>query len=205
MNAEPSYLDLPVGRFLGLLAGPEPAPSGGGAAALAVSMAASLCAMTARLSTRQLSTGDAETLTRDMERVAATAASLVQADADSYAGVIAARRSAGAKSEQAAVALAAAADVPMEITELAVPVAHAAARLAADGNPNLRGDAVTGALLAAAGARAAAVLVEINLADQAEDSRRALAARLAGEAAALAAAVAQPSPGDHPGPGSGLP
>jgi methenyltetrahydrofolate cyclohydrolase len=204
MNAEPSYLDLPVGRFLGLLAGAEPAPSGGGAAALAVSMAASLGAMTARLSTRQLSTGDAETLTRDMERVAATAASLIQADADSYAAVIAARRAAGPKSEQAAAALAAAADVPMEIAELAVPVARAAARLAAGGNPNLRGDAITGAQLAAAGARAAAVLVGINLAAQPDDGRPAHAARLADEAAALAAAAAQRSPHD-PTPGPGRP
>jgi len=197
-----TYLDLPVGRFLELLASAEPAPSGGGAAALAVSMAASLCAMTARLSTRQLSTGDAETLTRDMERVAATAASLIQADADSYAAVIAARRSAGPKSEQAAVALTAAADVPMEIVGLAVPVARAAARLAGDGNRNLRGDAVTGVLLAAAGARAAAILVGINLAARPDDGRSARAARLADEAAALAAA-AQRSPGADPTPGAG--
>jgi formiminotetrahydrofolate cyclodeaminase len=189
MTAEPPYLDLPVARFLGLLAGPEPAPSGGGAAALAVSMAASLCAMTARLSTRQLSTDDAKTLVHDTERIAATAASLIQADAGSYAAVIAARRSAGPKSEQAAAALAAAADVPMEIIELAVPVARAAARLAADGNPNLRGDAITGALLAAAGARSAAVLVDINLAARPDDGRPAHAARRAAEAAALAAAA----------------
>jgi methenyltetrahydrofolate cyclohydrolase len=196
VTAEPPYLDLPVGRFLGLLAGPEPAPSGGGAAALAVSMAASLCAMTARLSARQLSPGDAETLVHDTERIATTAASLIQADADSYRGVIAARRrlaDRGGESGQAAIsaALAAAAAVPMEIIELAVPVARAAARLAADGNPNLRGDAITGALLAAAGARAAAVLVDINLAGPTDDGRPAQAARLADEAAALAAGAQQ--------------
>jgi methenyltetrahydrofolate cyclohydrolase len=198
VTAEPPYLDLPVGRFLGLLAGPQPAPSGGGAAALAVSMAASLCAMTARLSTRQLSAGDTGTLVHDMERIATTAASLIQADADSYAAVIAARRSAdrGDESGQAAIsaALAAAAAVPMEMIELAVPVAEAAARLAADGNPNLRGDAITGALLAAAGARAAAVLVDINLAARPDDGRPAHAARLADQAAALAAAAGQRSP-----------
>jgi len=191
-----SYLDLPVGRFLELLAGAEPAPSGGGAAALAVSMGAGLGAMAARLSARQLA-GEAAALASDLERTATAAASLIQADADSYAAVIAAHRSAGPKSEQAAAALAAAADVPMQIAELAVPVARAAARLAADGNPSLRGDAITGALLAAAGARASAVLVGINLAAQPEDGRPAHAARLAGEAAALAAAAAQsiPSPG----------
>ena len=197
-----TYLDLPVGRFLELLAGAEPAPSGGGAAALAVSMGAGLCAMTARLSARQL--GDETTaLVSELERIATAAASLIQADADSYAAVIAARRAAGPGSGQAAAALAAAADVPMEIVGLAVPVAEAAARLAADGNPNLRGDAITGALLAAAGARAAAVLVEINLAARPDDGRSARAARLADEAAALAAA-AQRSTRAHP-PGPGLP
>jgi methenyltetrahydrofolate cyclohydrolase len=185
-----TYLDLPVGQFLELLAGPEPAPSGGGAAALAVSMGAGLCAMTARLSARQL-TRETDALVSELERTATAAASLIQADADSYAAVIAARRSAGPRSGQAAAALAAAADVPMEIAELAVPVAEAAARLAADGNPNLRGDAITGALLAAAGARAAAVLVGINLAAGPDDGRPARAARLADEAAALAAAAQQ--------------
>jgi methenyltetrahydrofolate cyclohydrolase len=191
-----TYLELPVGRFLELLAGAEPAPSGGGAAALAVSMGAGLCAMTARLSARQLA-GQTAALVSDMERIATAAASLIQADADSYAAAIAARRSAGPGSGQAAAALAAAADVPMEIAGLAVPVARAAARLAAGGNPNLRGDAITGALLAAAGARAAAVLVDINLADRPGDGRPAHAARLADETAVLAAA-AQRSPRAHP-------
>jgi methenyltetrahydrofolate cyclohydrolase len=198
-----TYLDLPVGRFLELLAGAEPAPSGGGAAALAVSMGAGLAAMTARLSARQFA-GEAAALASELDRIAAAAASLIQADADSYAAVIAAFRSAGPKSDLAGAALAAAADVPMEITELAVPVARAAARLAADGNRNLRGDAITGALLASAGARAAAVLVGINLAAQPDDGRPAHAARLADEAAALAAA-AQRSAGAHPAPGPGQP
>jgi methenyltetrahydrofolate cyclohydrolase len=183
-----TYLDQPVGRFLELLASSEPAPSGGGAAALAVSMGAGLCAMTARLSARRLA-DEAADMAKSLERTAAAAASLIQADADSYAAVITARRSAGAGSEPVAAALAAAADVPMEIAGLAVPVADAAARLAARGNPNLRGDAIAGALLAAAGARAAAVLVGINLAGAPDDTRTARAARLADQAASLAAAA----------------
>ena len=75
----------------------------------------------------------------------------------------------------------------MEIIELAVPVARMAARLAADGNPNLRGDAIAGALLAEAGARAAAVLVGINLAGAADNDRAARAGQLAREAASFAA------------------
>ena len=93
---------------------------------------------------------------------------------------------AGTRRREIAAALSAAADVPMEIVQLAVPVARLAARLAADGNPNLRGDAIAGALLAEAGARSAAILVGINLAG-ADDDRTARAAQLAKEAASFAA------------------
>jgi methenyltetrahydrofolate cyclohydrolase len=183
------YLELPLNRFLDQLAGPAPVPGGGGAAALAVATAAGLCAMGARLSARWLA--EAEALTIEAERIAAAAASLIQADADSYLGVIEAQRlprdDPGARRRQVSAALSAACAVPMQITELAVPVARAAARVAAAGNPNLRGDAITGALLAAAGARAAAALVAINLAGTQGDGRPARAARLAAEAAALAA------------------
>jgi formiminotetrahydrofolate cyclodeaminase len=191
---DPSYLGLPVSQFLDQLAGPEPAPSGGGAAALAVSMGAGLCAMAARLSSRQLTETVAEDLAVTAQRTAARASALIQADADSYAAVIAAQRrrydDAGTGRREIAAALAAAADVPMEIIELAVPVARLAARLAVDGNQNLRGDAITGALLAEAGARAAAVLVGINLASATDDGRPARAGQLAKEAVAFAAEAA---------------
>ena len=60
------------------------------------------------------------------------------------------------------MALSAASDVPLAIAEVGAMVAEIAARLAREGNPNLKGDAVAAALLAEAGARAAAVLVDIN-------------------------------------------
>lgn len=197
MIGQRPYPELPLGRFLELLAGPDPAPSGGGATALAVSMGAGLCAMTARLSARQLAAAEREELTTDSERIRARVAALIQADADSYQGVIAAQRlPAGPDGEtrrrRIAAALSDAAEVPMQIVELAVPVARIAARLAAAGNPNLRGDAITGALLAEAGARAAAVLVGINLAAAPGDDRPARAARLVQDAAALAAAAQRP-------------
>jgi methenyltetrahydrofolate cyclohydrolase len=191
---QPSYTDLPLSRFLEQLAGPDPAPSGGGAAALAVSLGAALCAMTARLSGRHMGEAEAADLAADGQRLADAAASLIQADADSYQAVIAARRQSAGLDQQArdremAAALWGAAAVPMEIVELAVPVARSAARLAAAGNPNLRGDAITGALLAEAGARAAAVLVWINLAAAPDDDRPARAARLVAETASVAAAA----------------
>jgi formiminotetrahydrofolate cyclodeaminase len=199
MTGQPSYRDLPLSRFIELLSGSDPAPSGGGAAALAVSMGAGLCAMAARLSARELTADETADLTTNAERIAATAASLIQADADSYRGVIAARRQpAGADGEsrrQIAAALSDAAAVPMEIVELAVPAARIAARLADAGHPNLRGDAITGALLAEAGGRAAAVLVGINLAAAPDDGRPARAARLVAELASLADAAARCAPG----------
>ena len=53
--------------------------------------------------------------------------------------------------------------VPLEIAAIGARVAQLAVRVAEAGNPNLRGDAVTGAVLAAASARSAACLVDINV------------------------------------------
>ncbi len=92
MTGQPPYLDLPLGRFLARLASGDPAPSGGGAAALAVSMGAGLCAMAARLSSRQLAADTAVCLMTESERLATGAAALIQADAGAYQGVIEARR-----------------------------------------------------------------------------------------------------------------
>jgi len=136
------YLDLPVGQFLAAVSAPTPDPGGGAVAALAVTLAASLCAMTASLSTRQL-TGpgpDAASLARRASELRDQAAPLAQEDADGYRAVLAARR-------------------------------------AGDGPATL---------LAAAGAQSAAVLVQINLAGAAGDSRPGHAAGLAAEATRLA-------------------
>jgi methenyltetrahydrofolate cyclohydrolase len=54
---------------------------------------------------------------------------------------------------------------PLEIAQVAADLAELAAELATSGNPNLKGDAVAGALLAEAAAQAASRLVAINLTD----------------------------------------
>ena len=191
------YLDQPVGDFLGALSAGHAAPGGGSAAALTVALGASLCAMAARLSTQQLAGLDIEFLVAEAERLRNSAASLIQADAESYRGVVAALRDQagpGATSqlpdpdpererERIQAALSEAATIPMEVLGLAAQTARLAARLAADGNPRLRGDAITAALLAEAGARAAAVLVSINLATLPGDDRPAQAEALLSEVA----------------------
>jgi methenyltetrahydrofolate cyclohydrolase len=160
-----SFLDLSLREFLGQLAAGQPAPAAGSAAALAVALGASLCAMVAGLSTRQLA--DAADLQARAELLAGTAAPLADADADAYGAVIAARRRGGDVER----ALSAAADVPLQVAEAGVQVAALAARLAAEGNPNTRGDALAAGLLAAAGTRASCTLVRINLAQAGSDER----------------------------------
>ncbi|MGO8956430.1 MAG: cyclodeaminase/cyclohydrolase family protein [Streptosporangiaceae bacterium] len=190
--ALPDYLDMPLRQFLGALAGSDAAPGGGSAAALAVALGAALCGMTARLSARQLADELTAELATDAAALLAQTTSLIQADAQSYLGVLAALRQPGgavesprqdgaraeARKQRIAAALSEAAEVPMSIVEHAGQVARLAARLAADGNPRLRGDVISALLLAEAGARAAAVLVGINLADAPEDDRPARAGQM---------------------------
>jgi methenyltetrahydrofolate cyclohydrolase len=54
---------------------------------------------------------------------------------------------------------------PLEIARVAAELAELAAELSTNGNPNLKGDAIAGALLAAAAAQSASRLVAINLTD----------------------------------------
>ena len=177
----PAYLDMPVGRFLAALSATTPDPGGGAVAALAVTMAAGLCAMTAGLSGRHLTA--AERLAERARLLRDRAAPLAQADAEAYRAVLAAMRA----RDELDDALSQACAVPMQVAEIGAEVAAVAAAVAAGGNPNVRGDAITAALLAAAGSHAAAMLVRINLAGASGDGRPARAAHLAAEAARLAA------------------
>jgi formiminotetrahydrofolate cyclodeaminase len=151
---------------------------------MSVSLAAALSGMAASLSTGQLS--GAEELWERADELRERAAPLAQADAAAYGRVIEAQRENG----DVKAALSAAADVPLEVAEVGAEVAEVAARLTKDGNPNLRGDAITAVLLAEAGTRAAVSLVKINLsAAGAEDGRADQARELARSATAARDAV----------------
>jgi methenyltetrahydrofolate cyclohydrolase len=181
------YLDGTLARFLDQVASKEPAPGGGAAAAVTVAMAAGLVAMAARFAVDHLP--DATDVVSCAEVLRRRAAPLAQADADAYQAYLAAlrlprERKPDARRRQVQAARSRAAEVPLTVTEIAADVAGLAARLAAGGNPNLRGDAVTAALLAEAGAWSAASLVEINVG--AGDQRAARAANLANAAAGAA-------------------
>ena len=143
--------------FLDGLAARTPTPGGGGAAAVTGAMAAGLVAMASRFSVARLP--GALELAEQADELRRRAADLAEADAVAYTAVLDARRQGGDLRE----ALDGAAVVPLEIAEIGARVAQMAARVASAGNPNLRGDAVTGMLLAAASARSAACLVDINV------------------------------------------
>jgi formiminotetrahydrofolate cyclodeaminase len=183
-----------VRDLLHQLAARTPAPGGGGAAALTAALAAGLAAMAARFSTTHLP--EAETIARQADQLRERAATLADEDAAAYQAVLdayALPRDAAGRRDQIRRALHGAATVPLEITGIAAQLAGLAAGLAARGNPNLRGDAITAAYLAEASARSAAALVDINvrlgsLPDG--PSRRAACAVTAAQAAAAQAAAA---------------
>jgi len=200
---QPAYLDMPLRQFLAALASAAPAPGGGAAAALSVTLGAGLCAMAARLSAGRLAGEQAGQLKTRAERIQVASASLIQADAEAYGRVISALRSPAGddpagRERAVAVALSAAADAAMQIIALGAAVARLASLLAADGNPALRGDAVTAAVLAEAGARSAATLVGINLAGAPDDERHAGAQSLLADAARCAQAALANAWGGRP-------
>jgi formiminotetrahydrofolate cyclodeaminase len=162
-NNTPDYLELPLGEFLDRVASDSPAPGGGSVAAVAVALAAGLAGMAARLSPERLA--DAPELAGRADAARMKVAPLARADAESYGRVLEAYREPDpeARSARAGDALSAAADVPLAVAEAGDEVVGIASRLAQEGNPNLEGDALAAVLLAGAGVRAAARLVEINL------------------------------------------
>jgi methenyltetrahydrofolate cyclohydrolase len=181
------YLGLPLQEFLGEVASPEPMPGAGYCAAISLSMAAGLVAMAAGASRGEWAEakGAAAQANTLRERVAP----LAQRNVAAYAEAVARLRGGGdggAEGEDLGVLLERAARIPLEIAEAAVDVASLAAVVAERGEQALRADAVAGALLAQGVARAAATLVEVNLATTSSDERVTRAHDLAGTAAAAA-------------------
>jgi methenyltetrahydrofolate cyclohydrolase len=184
----PDYLGLPLGRFMELVASREPAPGGGASAAVTVALAAALSSMSARFSTGHLV--EAPALTERAEQLRSEVMPLARADAAAYGRVLESYRGQRegdkeGRRRKIREALSEAASVPLAVAEIGAELVGIAVRLVREGNPNLRGDAVVAALLAEAGVRAAAKLVEINVAAGGTDNGRlARASELVADAAA---------------------
>ena len=185
-NVAPDYMEVPLGEFLDLVASREPAPGGGASAAVAVTLAAALSSMAARFFTDHLT--EAPLLAERAEELRNAAAPLARSDAISYGYVLEAYRAPHeeeGRPRRIREALSEAANVPLSIAEIGAEVAGVGARLAEEGNPNLKGDALTAVELAGAGVRAAAALVQINIsAGGKDDGRLARANELVSETAA---------------------
>lgn len=184
MSSPEAPFDPRVRQLLDEVASASPTPGGGAVAALAAAMAAALVSMVGRLSSSSWAgaggaVAQAELLRGQLEQLARENA---QAYDDALRGLREARQSAGAidaRDVSLAAALARAAELPLRISEAAADVAALAELAANEGDQSARADAAAAALLAHAGAAAAANLIAVNLTAGPDDPRVLRAAHLA--------------------------
>jgi formiminotetrahydrofolate cyclodeaminase len=182
-------LELRLDEFLEEIAGDRLTPGGGSLAAVVTAASAGLLAKVARASKEDWA--DAAGAAAQAESLRARAEPLAQVSADQYESAVVSLATVGAEAPErrdfaVGRAHARAAEPPMRIVETATDVAELAVAVAKNGEPSLRADVATAAVLAAAAARAAAELVAVNLTAGAADERVARARKLAGLAARAA-------------------
>jgi formiminotetrahydrofolate cyclodeaminase len=164
------FADDTLSDLLHAVAAQRPAPGGGCAAAWAASFGAGLVEMAASFTLARPRYAGVHHRMLDVRKQATLArrrlVELAQQDAGNFEPVLAALRLPEKHRERESrldEARSQAAETPLAIAETAAEVAELAAETARVGSEHLRGDAITGALLAEAASRAAGRLVEINL------------------------------------------
>ena len=184
------YIDLRLGEFLERLSADGSAPGSGSAAALSIAFSASLVGMVARCS-RDL-WNESGGVAAQAEAIRDRAVVLAQDDGRVWEEALSALHDARGESADARrdfrleQKLEDAAAVPLEIAELGADAAALAALAGERGDGTYRADASAAAALAAGGARAAAHLVQVNLAVRPGDTRL-VRARASEQAASEAA------------------
>jgi formiminotetrahydrofolate cyclodeaminase len=158
-------------------------------------MSAALLEKVARLSTTKWAS--AEVALEQAHALRLRAEELVEADAHAYLSFVEAVRAAkglrgSARERSLKRARDATVDVPLAMVRLAAETVELARELAANGNPNLRADAMVAATLADAASTAAARLISVNLSGAGGDRRLAEAKLIAAETSDAAEAVAKP-------------
>ena len=186
------FADQSLYELLDSVAAQRSAPGGGCSAAWSSAFGAGLVEMAANFTLARPKYAGVHRRMADVRREAKTLRrrllELADADADGYEPVLEAMRMPEKHPQRESKLEAArskASEVPLETSEAAARVAELAAETARVGNLHLKGDSVTGAMIAEGASRAAGRLVEINLAGSddprleraAEAIRRAAAAR----------------------------
>jgi methenyltetrahydrofolate cyclohydrolase len=164
---------LRIDPLLDALASDQPAPGGGSAAALVGAMAAALCAKVAQFAADGGSAAQAAALARRLTALAAEDARLFTTALSEL--------DRGDDDFKLGRALEQAADAPLRIAEACADVAALASEIA-EAPSRHQADARSAAALAAGAARAAAVLVEVNLGVSDNDERVQLARTLSAQA-----------------------
>ena len=187
-----AFADRSLHDLLDAVAAQQPAPGGGCTAAWAGALSAGLVEMAASFTLARPKYAGVHHRMADVRKEAKTLRrrllELAEADAKVYEPVILALRMPEQHPERRSTlqdAQSRAADVPLETSEAAARVAELAAETARVGNVHLMGDSATASAVAEGASRAAARLVEINLAGRddprlaraAEATRRAASAR----------------------------
>ena len=179
--------DRSLGQLLEQVAAESASPGGGSSSALACALAAGLVEMTAAFTLARSEYADRH---ERMARVRARARGELRAEAVELAERELTRLRRGARRaarcprtrrgahERLEAAMSDAADSPLAVARAAAEIAELAAEIARTGNRHLRGDAISGAVLAEAACTAAARLAEINLTGRPGDPRREEAAEL---------------------------
>jgi methenyltetrahydrofolate cyclohydrolase len=145
--------------FLESVAEDTPAPGGGTSSAMTVALAAALVEMAARIASKSAEeSDDTDAPARRARELRSEALRLAAEELESYAPVLGAETPA-----DRTTALDAASEPPAQIAETAADVAELGVEVASSSSPAVRGDALTGVILAEAAAAAAARLVETNI------------------------------------------
>ena len=181
------FADLPLSQLVDALAARDPTPGAGPTLAWTCALAAALVEMVSAVMLRkEPDSPEAFDARRDRAHdLRATALKLADEDAASYAQVLAVqrRRDEPGHPQRLRQALADAADPLVRIIETAREVSELAAGAAAEARGGVRGEAITSVVLAESVVRAGVPLVDLNLASDPQDPRRAQAREAASRAA----------------------
>jgi methenyltetrahydrofolate cyclohydrolase len=140
-------------EFLAAVAEDTPAPGGGTSSGVTTALAAALVEMAARIGAE-----DSDDSAARAAELRGEALRLAEEELTSYAPVLEAETPA-----DRTTALDAASEPPAQIAETAADVAELGVEVAGSSSPAVRGDALTGVILAEAAAVAAARLVSTNI------------------------------------------